>query len=354
MTQDLTRKLLAIMFIVLLGAASLWISSPFLPALTWATMLVVATWPIMLSIQNRLGGRRAPATALMVLIILLVLFLPILVVIGSLFKYSEAISSIPALLAKMTLPPLPGWLVSIPFLGPWLAEKWNFVLSMSMSDISQQLAPYAGDATRWMLGRLGNLGLLIVNLILVAILSALLYYNGEKAGCFLMRFGHRLAGDHGKNSIMLAAKAIRAVAAGIIVTAVVQALVGAIGLAIAGIPYVGMLTALMILFGIAQIGSAPVVFACSLWLFWSGENGWGVALLVWTVIVAQIDNFLRPYLIKRGVNLPLPLIFAGVIGGLISMGVIGLFIGPMVLAVTHELLQAWINEDMPDPNEKNH
>jgi len=126
----------------------------------------------------------------------------------------------------------------------------------------------------------------------------------------------------------------------------VQTAVGGIGLWIAGIPFASVLTALMFLLAVAQIGAALVLIVPVIWLYWSGSPGMGTFLLVVTVIAATLDNFLRPFLIKQGAaDLPLLLIFLGVIGGLIAFGLIGIFIGPLVLAVTHTLVNAWVRGD---------
>jgi len=144
--------------------------------------------------------------------------------------------------------------------------------------------------------------------------------------------------------VVLSAQAIRGVALGVVVTAVVQALVGGLGLLIAGVPFAAVLTALMFMLAVAQIGAGPVLVIAVIWLYWSGSPGWGTFLLVVTVVTTTMDNFLRPILIKKGADLPLLLIFAGVIGGLIAFGLIGIFVGPLVLAVSYTLLRAWIEE----------
>ena len=109
-------------------------------------------------------------------------------------------------------------------------------------------------------------------------------------------------------------------------------------------PLAGFLTAVILLFCIAQVGPMLVLIPAVIWVFWSGETGWGIALLVWSVIVGTMDNVLRPFLIRTGADLPLLLIFAGVIGGLIAFGIIGLFVGPVVLAVAYTLMTQWLGE----------
>jgi predicted PurR-regulated permease PerM len=149
--------------------------------------------------------------------------------------------------------------------------------------------------------------------------------------------------------VVLAGQAIRAVALGVVVTAIVQSTAAGIGLAVSGVPYVTVLTAVIFMLCIAQLGPVLVLAPAVAWLYWSGDPVWGTVLLVWTVFVGVLDNVLRPILIKRGADLPLLLIFAGVIGGLVSFGIIGLFVGPVVLAVTYRLLESWVaNIDHPE------
>jgi len=165
---------------------------------------------------------------------------------------------------------------------------------------------------------------------------------------WVKHFGSRLAGAKGVSAVVLAGQAIRGVALGVVVTAVVQSVLGGIGLAIAGVPMAAVLTALMFMLCIAQLGPVLVLVPAVAWLYWTGDNLWGTFLLVWTLVVGTMDNVLRPYLIKKGADLPLLLIFAGVIGGLVSFGLVGIFVGPVVLAVTYTLIDAWV-KDSPRP-----
>jgi predicted PurR-regulated permease PerM len=128
------------------------------------------------------------------------------------------------------------------------------------------------------------------------------------------------------------------------VTALVQSLISGLGLWIAGVPRAGLLLAVIFVLCVAQLGPLLVLVPAVIWLFWSGSIGWGIALAVLTAFVGVVDNILKPLLIRRGVDLPLLLIVAGVIGGLVGFGVVGLFIGPVILAVTYTLLQSWVHE----------
>jgi predicted PurR-regulated permease PerM len=193
--------------------------------------------------------------------------------------------------------------------------------------------------------------MLLLQLLLTVIIAAILYAGGEAAAEAALRFARRLAGPHGERVALLAAQAVRAVALGVVVTALVQSTLGGIGLAIVGIPFPVVLAVVMFVLAVAQVGVGPVLIPAIGWLYWTGETGWGTFLLVWTIPVFLLDNFLRPMLIRRGADLPLLLIFAGVIGGLIAFGIIGLFIGPVLLAVSYTLLAAWVaaGADGADP-----
>ena len=183
----------------------------------------------------------------------------------------------------------------------------------------------------------------LATLLLVVLFAAILYASGETAAGAARRFARRLAGTRGEHSARLAAQAIRSVALGIVVTALMQAVLAAAGLFVVGVPFPGMLTALVFLLCVAQIGAGPVMFLAVFWTYWSGASGWGTALLVWSLFVLGIDNVVRPILIRKGADLPLLLVFVSVAGGLLAFGVVGIFVGPAVLAVAYSLLADWIN-----------
>ena len=220
---------------------------------------------------------------------------------------------------------------------------WKEVAAEGMQVLAARITPYAGAITSWFVGQVGSVGALFLQFLLTVIAAAVLYSNGEDAADWALRFGARTGGERGEAAVRLSGQAIRSVARGVVVTAVVQALIGGLGLWIAGVPFATLLTAVMFLLAVAQIGAVPVLLVATIWLYWSGAAGMGTFLLVVTIVAGTLDNVLRPLLIKQGAaDLPLLLIFVGVIGGLIAFGLIGIFIGPLVLAVTHTLLRAWL------------
>lgn len=342
---DLTRDTLAVVFLFTLIAASVWILLPFLGAVVWATMIVVATWPLLLTLQRWLLGRRWLAVTGMTLILLAIFVLPFSFAIIAVAENFEEITAWTTSLANFALPPPPDWLGKIPLVGGRVTSNWQQFAALSREELATRLSPYLGGIVRWLAGQIGGLGMLLAQIALTVIVAAVLYATGESAAAIALRFGSRLAGERGEQAVRLAGKAIRGVALGVLVTALVQALAGGIGLAIVGVPFAVVLTAVMFLSAIVQIGVAPVLLPAVAWLYWTGSATSGTVLLVWTMLVIPIDNILRPILIKYGVDLPMLLVIAGVIGGLLAFGFIGIFVGPVVLAVAYTLFTAWIDDD---------
>lgn len=342
--RDLARITLGVLSIGLMIVASLWILQPFLGATIWATMIVVATWPLMLAVQKRLGGQRWGAVTVMTLAMLLLLVVPLVLAIATIVDHREDIANFAASLATARVPPPPDWVGQVPLIGSRIAGEWRQLAATGSEELAAQATPYVRKALAWFAGQAGSFGLMLLHFLLTVVITAILYATGEQAANGVRRFGRRLAGDQGENSVILSGQAIRAVALGVVVTAIVQSAAAGVGLAVTGIPYAAVLTAIIFILCIAQLGPLLVLAPVVIWLYWSGDAVWGTVLLVWTILVGGLDNVLRPILIRRGADLPLLLIFAGVIGGLVGFGIIGLFVGPMVLAVTYRLLEAWVAE----------
>jgi predicted PurR-regulated permease PerM len=344
-TRDITGTVLAVLFIGMLIAASFWILRPFLTSIVWATMIVVATWPILLWLQARLGNRRGLAAAVMTLLILMVVIVPFLLAVATIVEKADDIAARVKALAAFRLPPAPEWVGKIPLAGRKIADAWQHLTILREEELAAQLTPFARKAVGWFAAQAGSVAMMMVQFFLTVIISAILYAKGETASAGVRKFARRLAGQHGEEAVLLAAKAVRGVALGIVVTALIQSFIGGIGLIVAGVPAAVLLTAVMFILCLAQIGPSLVLIPVVIWLYWAHGPLWGTVLLVFTVVAAGVDNFIRPVLIRKGADLSLVLIIAGVIGGLIAFGIIGLFIGPVMLAVTYTLLKVWVSHN---------
>jgi predicted PurR-regulated permease PerM len=329
---------------------------PFLPSLIWAAMIVAATWPFMLKVEALLWRKRGLAVTAMTVAMLLLFIIPFSLAIVIIIENADNITTWLKTFETRAIPPLPAWMTGIPIVGQKLAAAWEGVMTGPAS-LSARLAPYAGKLLNWFLSQAGSIGMIILQFLLTMIITAIFYSTGETASKGVIRFARRLGGDQGEEVAVLAAKTVRGVALGVVGTALIQALLAGIGMAITGVPVVALLTAAVFILCIAQLGPGLVLIPAVIWLYYSDQTAWGTVLLVWSLFVGTIDNFLRPFLIKKGADLPLLLIFAGVIGGLITFGIAGLFIGPVVLAITYKLLAIWVEgvEESPvqEPAERN-
>jgi predicted PurR-regulated permease PerM len=341
--QDVTRTTLQVLSIGILISAVAWIISPFVTSIIWAGMIVVTTWPVLLALQARVKNKRWLAVAIMTAALLLVVVLPILLAIAAIINGADDAYTWVKSLSTFTVPPPPEWLGGIPLAGPRLAGLWRQFAQRGPEELFTYLAPYSRQTLSWFVAQAGSVGMVVVQFFLTVIIAAILFAKGDATSAGLNRFARRLAGRDGVAVLGLAGKAIRGVALGVVVTALIQAAVGGIGLVITGVAAAALLTAIMFMLCLAQIGPALVLIPALIWVYWNDGVLWGTILLVFAVLAMTLDNFVRPILIRKGADLPLVMIFAGVIGGLIAFGIIGLFIGPVVLAVAHTLLKAWVS-----------
>ncbi len=342
---EMARTTFGVLFIGLLLGTSLWILRPFLGPMIWATMVVVSTWPLMQRVQRLLWGRRALAVLVMTLLLLLLFVVPLVLAIVTIVGNAEQMVGWAKLAADYHLPDTtPAWLSGLPLVGAMADKAWQQAADLGLRDLLPRLSPYAGELTRWFVAQVGSIGVLLLQFLLTVVIAAVMYSRGDVGAIHVRRFARRLAGERGDGAVLLAGGAIRGVALGVGGTALAQTLLGGLGVALAGVPFATLLSALMFMMCIAQIGPMPVLLGAAVWSFYDGGTGWAVFLAVWALVVGTLDNVLRPFLIKMGADLPLLLIFAGVIGGLFAFGLVGIFVGPVMLAVGYTLLDAWMGD----------
>jgi predicted PurR-regulated permease PerM len=346
-SRDLVRIVLGVLLIVLLIGGALWILRPFLPALVWSTMIVVATWPLLLWLQRALGGRRSLAAAVMTTLLLVIVVAPLAIAVSTLVQQAARLSDIKVAEIRIPMPPV--WIEGVPVVGAKLTAEWRVYAGATPEELATKAAPYVTPVVAWIADRAGTFGTFLLHLVLTVLLCGVLYVTGETAALGVRRFARRLQGEAGDHLVLLAAGSIRAVALGIVGTAIVQTVLGAVGIVVAGVPYVAVFAGVMFVLCIAQLGPGLPMLAAVGWLYVDGATTAAIGLFVWTVIVGLLDNVIRPILIRRGADLPLLLIMAGVIGGLIGFGLVGLFVGPVLLAVTYTQLSAWIAEQDATP-----
>ncbi len=342
---DPLRILVTVVLVSLLLISCFWVLRPFLPGVLWGVMIVVSSWPLMLRLQEALGGRRIAATVLMTVGLVVVIVVPLLLAIFTLIDNGgELIDWVSSLQQGAQAQP-PQWLRELPYVGERIALEWQRLLGAG--GLGARLSEHGREITAWMFAQAGSVGAVLLHFAITMTTTVLLYLRGELAALFIRRFALRLAGERAHALVELAGQAIRAVALGIVVTALFQSLLGGLGLLLTGVPFVSVLTSLMLMLCVAQIGPMPVLLPAVIWLFWQGDTWQGVVLGVVAVLAVTLDGVLRPILIQRGAHLPLVLILIGVIGGLIGFGLVGLFLGPVILALSYTLIHAWIDDQVP-------
>jgi predicted PurR-regulated permease PerM len=338
---------LVVLVIAVLLIGSFLTLLPFMGALIWATTIVIATWPMLIRLQQATGGRRSIAVAIMITAVLFAFIVPLSVAISTVLDAADRSPSLVQDYVERGLGPPPRWLSSLPAVGAQLFARWETLAAGGPEALADAVRPYARSAATWAIAATGGVGRMLVHALLTLILVAILYVNGESAGRGALAVADRLGGEAGQRTIHLAGQAVRSVALGVVVTALVQSTLAGLGLWLSGIPHPGLLSAVAFTLCVAQLGPLLVLAPAVCWLYWIGHTGWATALLMWTLPVAALDNVVRPILIRRGVQLPMLLIIGGVIGGLISFGVVGLFVGPVILAATFTLAKDWVGGIRP-------
>lgn len=343
-SYDLLKLVLNLLIIGILIVLTFIVAKPFLFGFFWAVMVVIATWPLMKIIQKRFSINRLVAVLIMTLLLTLVFVIPFGLVVYSITKNSAFLVEWTKNVSHHPIPEL-NWLNSIPVVGSELHQKWQSVVHSSNSRvILQELQPYLGTIISWSVTQLANFSVLIFHCGVMIIFSALLFYKGEDVAKYTLLFAERISPQKGGYAVHLAGQAIRAVALGVVVTALAQALFGGMSLALTNISYAGILTLFIFICCVAQIGPLFVMIPAVIWQFYNSHITEGVILAIISLALVTVDSVMRAALIKRGADLPFLLILCGVIGGILGFGVMGLFIGPVVLALSYKLINAWIAE----------
>jgi predicted PurR-regulated permease PerM len=341
-SRDLPRTILSVGAIGALIVATVWIVRPFLSAFLWAVMIVISTWPLLIRLQARLWGKRGMAAAVMTFALLLVLVVPLGFSVGALVGNIDSIVTWVSSLNKLEVPPPPVWLDRIPLAGPKALAVWQSLASEGPGGAAARMLPYASRFIRWFAAQIGGIGAMILQFLMTVVMCAVLYMKGDATARGVRKFARRLAGSNGDRAALLAANSIRGVAMGVVGTAIVQTLIAGTGFALSLTPGTLLLSAAVLILCLAQLGPMPVMLPAAAWKFYTGSTFSGWILLAFMLAASTTDNILRPILIRKGADLPLLLIFTGVIGGMISLGIIGIFVGPVILAVTYTLLQEWV------------
>jgi predicted PurR-regulated permease PerM len=315
---------------------------PFITIAIWSIVLTVALYPAYDGLVSWLGGRRRLAAILLTVLSLLVVIGPatwlVVGLIDSLRSLSERLD-----LSVLALPPPPGSIKDWPLVGEQVYQFWNLAstnVQAAFAKVTPLLKPLGGS----LLQIAAEAGGGAVKLLIAIIVSGFLYSPAPQLLDAVRGFSRRLASERGEEFVQIAGATIRAVSRGVIGISALQALLAGLGLMVAGVPGTSLITSAVLILGIIQIGPSIVLIPLIIWSWTAMETTTALVFTAYMIPVNLLDNILRPLVMGRGLETPTLVILIGVIGGTISYGVTGLFLGPIILAVIWELLVAWIRE----------
>jgi predicted PurR-regulated permease PerM len=340
-TENRIERTIGLVLLAILAIGCLLVLRPFFTAVCFALILVVATWPAFGRLRRLLGGRRNLAALLMVMLATLVLVAPPALVAASVDYNVAGTVQLVRDLSQHGLPPPPTWVAEIDLIGPEIYSRWQ-VLAGGGSEAAERIQAFIAWARHELIDAGLSLGNAVVQLILAMFTAFFLYRDGDAVQRCLVMAGRRIAGDQAPRLLRVASATINGVVYGVLGTALAQAVLTLIGLWVAGIPAALLLGLLLFVLALIPFGPLLIWGPAAAWLYIDGESGWAIFVVVWSLAAGLVtDNVLRPYLISRGSDLPLILILFGVVGGAVAFGVLGLFLGPTLLAVGYELIREW-------------
>ena len=315
---------------------------PFISIVIWSAVLTSALYPVFDWVALRLGGRRRLAAFLVTVLCLLVVIGPAtwlgLGLIESLRMISERLDP-----SVLTIPPPSKAVKDWPLVGDTIFQFWDLAstnFAAALAKIMPQLKPLGSSLLR--VG--ADTGLGVVKFLFSIIIAGFLFLPAPSLVDAIKKFARRLSSTRGEEFVIQAGATIRAISRGVIGISVLQALLAGIGLMAAGIPQASLITFAVLILGIIQIGPSIILIPVVIWSWMTMETASALLFTAYMIPVNLMDNILRPIVMGRGLKTPMLVILVGVIGGTLAYGIIGLFLGPIVLAVLWELLIAWIQE----------
>jgi predicted PurR-regulated permease PerM len=327
--------------VVVLGLLCLLVLRPFISAALWAAILCFTTWPLFLSLETLLGGRRTLSALTATLLLAAVIVVPVAILGATLADNVSALISATQKLIHEGPPGPPDWVATIPFVGSHVADYWKSLNESSSMRLEQlaKLLPAAKSIALW-----GGSAVAegIIQITLSLLIAFFFYRDGHAAADQLQAALHRIAGTNGDRLLEVAGATIRAVVYGVLGTAILQGVIAAIGFAIAGVPGAASLGFVTFVLSFAPGGPLIVAAPAAFWLYRQGSTAWAVFMIAWGVMVGTLDNIVKPVLISRGGgSTPMILIMLGVLGGALAFGVIGMFLGPTLVALGYSIFEEW-------------
>ncbi|MDP1527561.1 MAG: AI-2E family transporter [Rhodocyclaceae bacterium] len=339
--NDTTRNYARIFLVILLAIGTVWVLAPFLPALLFAAILCLTTWPLFVWTEGRLKGRSTLAALLLTLLLATAVLLPMSYLAATV---TDGVTQLLALLKPWFESgdhPPPAWLVTLPLIGEPLDTYWR-QLAASQAELTRLGQQLFEPTRKFLLASVGLIGQGLLELTLVVFITFFFYRDGRALAGRIAMLANKIGGELGERMLTLSHTTIMGVMIGIVGTAAAQGLVALVGFMIAGVPAPLLLGAATFFLSMIPVGPPLIWIGAAWWLYEQGQTGWAIFMLIYGfAVISSVDNVVKPILISRSASLPILLIALGVFGGILAFGFVGIFLGPVILALALTLIESW-------------
>ena len=339
---------LGVIFLILTWC--LQILTPFIGVIAWGAIIAVAIYKPFLKLVDKLGGRKKLAVTLIVVVSIAAILLPVISLSSSMVESATTIGN-EISTGKVNITPPSESVRDWPLIGEKTYAFWHQA-SVDVSALLEKYPQQLATIGKNMLGAAKSVGAGVLQFIISMLIAAAFLSSADSAGAVMRRLATRLAGEHGEPLLTLSTATIRSVAVGVIGIAFIQALLGGLGMMFAGVPAAGLLAVVILILAIAQLPPILVLLPVIFYVFSVESTTVSVIFMIWSILVSMSDAVLKPMLLGRGVDAPMLVILLGAIGGMITSGIVGLFIGAVILALGYKLFQAWIEWGDPSSGEE--
>lgn len=340
--SGLNEKYAAIVAAAVLFGACLYLLAPFFAPLLWAAVISISTWGVYLRLVRTFAGRRKLAALVLVLAALLCIAGPLFFAVLALSNQADELATLANRLIENGVPPLPQWIVSLPFIGERILTSWNDLMQGRFQIADFMRSKLAAPVGKWLLNLGAATGLGLAQLTFSIFLTFFFYISGHAALNWIIVGMRRIAGERGPYLLQLTANTIKGVVYGVLGTALAQAVLAGIGYWLAGVPAAVLLGFATFFASVIPLGPGLLWVPIAIWMFVQGDSGWALFIVIWgALVVGSVDNVIKPLLISRGGHLPFIVVLLGVLGGVAAFGFLGVFIGPTLLALGYTVLHDW-------------
>jgi predicted PurR-regulated permease PerM len=339
-TSPVVESAIRIGLLALLVFWCLLLIRPFLIPIVWGLVIAVAGYPTYRSLRSSLRGREIVASAVFSLLLFLAIVIPAALLGGTLVEGARGLLE-QLREGQLQIPEPPPGVAEWPLVGDQIAEFWTRAAD-NLEPVLLAMAPHLKQPAQWLLGVVAGTGLGLLQFLFAIVIAGAVLTRAERAAGVATTIARRLAGSRGQEFAALAGATVRSVTRGILGVALIQATLAGLGFLAAGVPAAGLWALIALVLSVVQIGVFPVLLPILVYVFFTADTLTFALFLIWSLFVGVIDNVLKPVFLGRGVTVPMWVVFLGAIGGLLSHGLIGLFVGPVVLVLGYALLLAWI------------